>query len=559
VATRDTTGRWLFGPVPDLLLGCGLGYVLLLAAFLAAGVERSSVAALGVVPLISILTGTPHYGATLLRVYETRAERRKYAFFAVWVTAFVWALFYFGLYSALLGSLLLTLYLSWSPWHYTGQNYGIAVMFLRRRGVPLEARTKRLLYLSFVLSYGLTLLALHGAVDAGTYSSVGPYKGGTFQLMRLGIPSPYWEVAFALVGIGYLGTLVGASVALLRVASPRSLLPVAVLALTQMLWFVAPVAARQWGILGPAGPLSTDLTAYAFFWVATGHSVQYLWITTYYAAGSRTYGPRAFYLLKTLVAGSFIWSVPGLIYGLSVEGGPLGGVARGGDVFVLLASVVNLHHFILDGAIWKLRDGRVARVLIRHEPPERPEPIDARKPVRWLAPVVYALGGAATLQVLVSFFDHQLFFERALREGDVRAAQHSLARLSWVRSDSHVDYLRLGHMAADEGLTRVAVQAYDTSLEKHPTAAVYVAVGRLSGKAGQFEQAIRSYERALELDPDYVEALNLLGLTWLRLDEPERAELPLERAVALVPASEPLRASLERARARLEARAEATP
>ena len=83
MATRDTTGRWLFGPVPDLLLGCGLGYVLLLAAFLAAGVERSSVAALGVVPLISILTGTPHYGATLLRVYETRAERRKYAFFAV--------------------------------------------------------------------------------------------------------------------------------------------------------------------------------------------------------------------------------------------------------------------------------------------------------------------------------------------------------------------------------------------------------------------------------------------------------------------------------------------
>jgi hypothetical protein len=411
VATRDKTGRWLFGPVPDLLLGCGLGYLLLFAAFLATDTERASIAALGVVPLVSILTGTPHYGATLLRVYESREERRKYAFFAIWVTAAVWALFYLGLYSVLLGSLLLTLYLSWSPWHYTGQNYGIAVMFLRRRGVPLEARTKRLLYLSFVLSYGLTLLALHGASDQGSYSSVAPYKGGSFQLIRLGIPSPYWEVAFVLVGIAYLGTLVGAGAALLRVASARSLLPTATLALTQMLWFAAPVAARHWGLLGPEAPLSTDLTAYAFFWVATGHSVQYLWITTYYAAGSRPAGPRAFYLLKTLAAGSFIWSVPGLVYGLTVEGGPLGGVAQGADVFILLASIVNLHHFILDGAIWKLRDGRVARVLIRQEPEVRPEPIDAHPPRRWLAPVVYALGTAATIQVLSSFFGHQLFFE----------------------------------------------------------------------------------------------------------------------------------------------------
>ena len=34
-------------------------------------------------------------------------------------------------------------------------------------------------------------------------------------------------------------------------------------------------------------------------------------------------------------------------------------------VVLLVASVVNLHHFVLDGAIWKLRDGRVARVLLR--------------------------------------------------------------------------------------------------------------------------------------------------------------------------------------------------
>ena len=42
-----------------------------------------------------------------------------------------------------LGTFLVTLYLTWSPWHYTGQNYGLAVMFLRRSGVEVDARTKR--------------------------------------------------------------------------------------------------------------------------------------------------------------------------------------------------------------------------------------------------------------------------------------------------------------------------------------------------------------------------------------------------------------------------------
>jgi hypothetical protein len=550
--TRDTTGRWLFGPAPDLLLGCGLGYVLLFTGFLMTGTDRATVGALGIVPLVSILTGTPHYGATLLRVYEDPDERRKYGFFAVWVTALVWGLFYLGLYSALLGSLIVTLYLSWSPWHYTGQNYGIAVMFLRRRGVALDDRTKRVLYLSFVLSFVLTLLALHGASEEGAYSAFSPYKGGSFQLMRLGIPSPWWEMAFVTAGVAYLGALLLAGRALLRVARARDLVPTASLALTQMLWFAAPVAARHFGLLGPDSVLSSNRTAYAFFWVATGHSVQYLWITTYYAAGTRSAGRRAFFLGKTLAAGSFIWSVPGLIYGLSVEGGPLGGVARGQDVFVLLASVVNLHHFILDGAIWKLRDGRVARILIRREPElgQRGEPLAVPRRRRWLAPVVYAAGILTTAQVLSSYFEHQFFFERALREGDVRAAQLSLGRLGWIRSDSHVDYLRFGLLAADAGLPRLAIRAYQTSLDKQPTPAVYVAVGRMAQQSGGHQEAVRAYQAALEIDPDHVESLNLLGLTWLRLDQPERAEEALARAVSLVPDNETLQANLARARER---------
>ena len=32
--------------------------------------------------------------------------------------------------------------------------------------------------------------------------------------------------------------------------------------------------------------------------------------------------------------------------------------------FMIFTALVNIHHFILDGAIWKLRDGRIAALLL---------------------------------------------------------------------------------------------------------------------------------------------------------------------------------------------------
>ena len=40
------------------------------------------------------------------------------------------------------------------------------------------------------------------------------------------------------------------------------------------------------------------------------------------------------------------------------------------ESFFIFAALVNLHHFILDGAIWKLRDGRIARLLLGRNPPD---------------------------------------------------------------------------------------------------------------------------------------------------------------------------------------------
>src|SRR5262245_29554247 len=123
-SSADARRGWLVGPLPDLFLGCGLGYVVLVAAV---AVLNPDMAALqGWMPLVILVTGVPHYGATLLRAYSTAEARRRYAFHAVHLTALLWALFVAAVYQPALASLLITLYLTWSPWHYAGQNYGLA-------------------------------------------------------------------------------------------------------------------------------------------------------------------------------------------------------------------------------------------------------------------------------------------------------------------------------------------------------------------------------------------------------------------------------------------------
>jgi Tfp pilus assembly protein PilF len=540
--------------VSDLTLGCGLGYALIFIVLVFAETEMSAVSKLGLIPLISLFTGTPHYGATLLRVYQQRSERRAYAIFAVWITAAVWAVFYLGLYSPMVGSLLLTVYLTWSPWHYSGQNYGIALMFLRRRGIDVTPAIKRLLYASFVLSFALTVLAIHGGAGSGggEYAAVQPYRGGVFHLMRLGIPAPIWELLFVGLGAVYVATLGAAGVMLLRRASPSDLLPTATLVVTQMLWFSLPPLARHWGLFGEDAPLAANSAAYAFFWVATGHTVQYLWITTYYAAREGGARVRARFFGKALAAGSFIWSVPALLYTLSVEGSRFGGIAIGPDVGVLIAAAVNIHHFILDGAIWKLRDGRVARVLIRREETADLDgaPLEPAPGRPWLAGAIYAVGALATLAVIGAIFVRDGLLHPALRSGDLRAAHAALDRLEWVRHDGPNDYLKVGNLALQQKRYGEAAGYYHESLARHRSAETYLAIARLARAQGREDAAVDAWEQALALNPNQIDALYQLGVAWLRRGDPQRALELLERAARVAPTDVTVAASLERARQR---------
>ncbi len=62
--------------MPDLLFGCGVAYAAVFLLLSVAGDPMRAVLPIALVPLFNLVTSAPHYGATLLRVYERREDRR---------------------------------------------------------------------------------------------------------------------------------------------------------------------------------------------------------------------------------------------------------------------------------------------------------------------------------------------------------------------------------------------------------------------------------------------------------------------------------------------------
>ena len=551
MATARTDPRWLFGPATDLVFGCGLAYGVLFLLQVFAGPQMRQVFPLEYQPLLAVMLGMPHYGATLVRVYERREERRKYALFAVHATLLLAVWFLVGLRVAAIGSLLVTIYFTWSPWHYSGQNYGIALMFLRRRGVAVTPAVKRLIYASFLLSYALIVLTLHGADPSASYAP-GSYTGTAYRFLSLGIPGGVADALFAGCGVAYLATLGAAGLLLLQRASPRALGPTAALMGTQALWFGAPALARQWGWLNGVDPFEPSQQAYSFIWIAVGHFIQYLWITSYYAVAADPRGrsasaaPHLRFLGKALLAGVAVWVVPQLLFAPE----RLGRVPFDFGLGILVASVVNIHHFILDGAIWKLRDGPIARVLLRSEPEERAYlPIGERGKRAWIGAAAWVVGALVVITGFATELE-TLAYRRAQLRGDLAGSRAAAERLRLLGRESPRQHMALAKLSLQAGSGEQARAWLERGVEFYPTAEGWKALGSVHGTQGHPKLALTAYREALELDPDDWQALYGAGINLMRLGRPEEAREVLERAAAEAPERREITRLLERATAR---------
>jgi tetratricopeptide (TPR) repeat protein len=446
---------WIYNPWLDLIIGCG-GWsapLLLISYFSLASSTRIWAVAFYV---LALFFNYPHYMATIYRAYHRAEDFEKYRVFTVHITALMLLTLVLSHVWLRLLPWIFTLYLTWSPWHYSGQNYGLFMMFARRAGANPDKTTTRALYGAFIASYLILFLSFH----------TGPSSDPLF--LSLGIPPFIGKWEQVVLGAAFIVLSIFGFSRLARATEWKRLIPCITLFSSQFLWFFLPAAISL--IKG----LSIPQNRYSTGVLAVMHSAQYLWITSYYAkretanpetsgASRRKWRPLAYF--GVLILGGIALFVPGPW---------MASRAFHHDFtasFLIFTALVNIHHFILDGAIWKLRDGRVASLLLNSRDRIASAASDAGGSIvtaaRWL---VGDSTGARTLRVsaavllLVWGSVDQVRYYLSLRTDDLADLQRA-ADLDAFDSSLQI---RLARRAMEDNRPQLAEAAWKRAIAANP-------------------------------------------------------------------------------------------
>ncbi|MCS7081186.1 MAG: tetratricopeptide repeat protein [Chloracidobacterium sp.] len=495
--------RWLYNGPVDLIIGCGLWSLpLLLTAYL---VEPHFTGHFAVAfYAVALVCNYPHYAATWYRACARPADRIRYGRVLAWSSLLTAA----GLLLVHAHPPLLrwafTLYVFWSPWHYTGQNYGLALMFARRNGVTaLDAATTRRLWWAFALPYAMLLTAFNSGPSADPL------------LLSAGLPPFVAKTLIVVCGLIFLTITFIIGRKLLHESPQPAVAPTLTLLATQALWFI-PAA-----VVVLSGETVFQVR-YSSGMLAVLHSAQYLWVTSYYArreSGAQWRPGRYALVLFAVGVALFIpgpWAAS-LAFGMDFT-----------TSFLAFTALVNIHHFILDGAVWKLREPQVAAVLVQdgavgdvettvpHRSLWRRFGLTAATTglalLAGLDLAKFVLGGrtmdATSLQQALKLNPNDALIaarlaRAALAEGDRLRAREALERAVAINPYDAESQAMLGQMLIEQGEYDAAYRHYQRFHEHLPNnVAALVNLGTLAAQQGAEGDAVAAWERAVQLDPN---------------------------------------------------------
>jgi tetratricopeptide (TPR) repeat protein len=510
VPIATSSSPWIYGPWVDLVVGCGAWSAPLLAV--AAWTTTSQTHPWAVAfYFLAIVFNYPHFMATVYRAYRTREDFEKYKFFTLHLTLLLLLTGILLHTSYRLLPWVFTLYVCWSPWHYTGQNYGLLLMFVRRSGASLAVAERRWLRASFVASYLMLLASFE------TGGSNDPL------ILSLGLPDKLTVPARILLGLAFA---VCAWLALNKSVSrwgTRAMAAPLVLLVTQFLWFVLPT------LLELRSAYQIPQTRYSSGILAVLHSAQYLWITSYYqrrealAGGQSTWRMAGYF--ATLVAGGIALFIPGpwlvsYIFRFDFT-----------TSFLIFTALVNIHHFILDGAIWKLRDSRIAAVLIGKNENARPREAAASRSSGskaagwspWSAALLFSAPAFRIAVVALLFLWGALDQIHFALGTDDRSLSSLLEAVRMNPFDSSVQN-RIASFETKTGRNDEAIAALQRAVTINPhDIALQQACARALIENGRYADAYEHYKKMLEIFPRDPDALVNYGLLAARLGHPEEA------------------------------------
>ncbi len=288
----------------------------------------------------------PHFAATSYRLYRSKETTSQYPITA-WVVPVIVGV---GAVLSLMSPegvapWFVKAFFVWSPYHFSGQTIGLTMLYARRAGFEVTS------FMRWAVTWFVYANCLEFQARAELPGTTVTF--GDVVMPSMGIPE--WTVDVAGVGVAVMGLLATAACIDAARRSSRGFPPIlAVPALAQLTWFGLSV-----------GPFETP--SY-FEFVNLFHSVQYLFIAWFMQMRERQIISGREGSLSILARETAIWGVGIFVIGVFMFRGSgflvstLFGVSSALAVTVMTATF-QLHHFFVDGVIWKLRNPTVRGAL----------------------------------------------------------------------------------------------------------------------------------------------------------------------------------------------------
>lgn len=339
-ATKDED-QFFYGPVIDYLLVGGLSIILyfLISVFMSS--REFTLTFLHLAGLLAWIVNWPHFAATCLRLYGSREAMRQYPLTATLIPAVILVAMFAALYWPLtVAPYFVKLFLVWSPYHFSGQTVGVTLIYARRAGFNFSPFERTALS-CFVFGTFLYTLAL-------SESHLGTESYYDIIIPTFGIPdwTPHLIAPFMW---GSLAVILGAFVR--KCYTQRKLFPLIILVpiVAQLFWFIIGSRLKGYYELVP------------FF-----HSLQYLLVASSMKMVEQSErSPVKRHVMRSMIA----WGIGVLIVGIGMFWlfPRILEASIGVPLYLALgvsAAAVQLHHFFVDGVIWKLKRKTVSHPLM---------------------------------------------------------------------------------------------------------------------------------------------------------------------------------------------------
>lgn len=330
-------GRSFLGPLFDLLLIAG-GLSLLVIGVLALSPSLRLATDMDMLMPLILAANSAHFAASTVRLYAMPDATAKWPLLTLaFPLAALAVLTLCVAQGDWLGVHFRALYLTWSPYHFAAQAYGISLMYAVRSGVGPGPLDRRLLRITCMLPFAYAFLAGGGI--------------GLDWLLPQQIAglAPVEVTRRVLIGVLRPMVLVAPLLLFLRTRRRGTALPLLSLVtlLSNGVW---------WTLLEPIQ---------AFVWATIFHGIQYLAIVMIFHVKDRTalpgnrHGPAfhaGWFYAASLLLGYLLFCALPLAY-VAVGFGRV-------ESTIMVVAAVNLHHFVVDSFIWRFSKGGSNRRIV---------------------------------------------------------------------------------------------------------------------------------------------------------------------------------------------------